>query len=107
MKRTWFKYLLIFVCLFSVLERTGISLSTFFTRVYLHQTDARQDTDNDATENSEIKETNLKEFWTMHQQPKLSPLFTYLRPTAFVSEQEEMHLAWIPPVPTPPPNRLI
>jgi len=107
MKLKWFKYLLVLVCLFAILERTGISFSMLFTKVYVHQIDIQQDTDEDATERNETKETNLKEFWAIHQQPELLSLITYLKAAAYLGETEEMHLAWITPVPTPPPNRLV
>jgi hypothetical protein len=104
MKLSGLKHLLIFVCIFSLLENTGASLSSVFSFTDHHsEWQLNSSDDDDATERSE-KETNLKEYYAAHEYLQLTPLCISCEPLQYADEQSSNHLAWVSPVPTPPPN---
>ena len=105
MKLGSLRHLLIFVCIFSLLEDTGASLSSVFSFTDRHSEWQAYSADDDATERSE-KETNLKEYYTTHEYLQLTPLCISFEPVQYADEQSSNHLAWVSPVPTPPPNPL-
>ena len=106
MKRVWLKYLVVFICVFSVLEKTGISVSAIFHVINSYKAECIYNcpSDKDAAERNGAKETSLKEYWDIHQQCILAPLMGFYKPVCFPGENSSSHLAWVPPVPTPPPN---
>jgi hypothetical protein len=100
-----FRYLLVFVCLFSILERTGIA-NGLLLNLSKQQTawQHHQDTDEDGTEPNQTKEVDLKEYWAVtHSFISLS-LPDVCKPVTYHQEQSAHHLGWISPVPTPPPD---
>jgi hypothetical protein len=105
MKLVWLKYLLVFVLAFSVLERSGITVSGYFAKA--HQADEQPGSDDERTDRNETKETTFKEYWVTHQQVELPALYTCSKPTTYPHEVNARHLAWVSPVPTPPPDFLI
>lgn len=108
MKFAWLKYLLVFVCIFSILESTGVSITSLFKKASVCRTDCSPvNDDDDATEKTENKESNPKEFWSINQDLSLLRLYIYSKVIDYPDEKSDHHLAWIPPVPTPPPNYTI
>lgn len=103
----WFKQLLVFVSLFCLLEGTGISLLSLLTKYKLSQTEQQLASDDEGTSaRSETRENRLKEYLP----PDFliaAPVVTLIKPVAYPQQQPHAHLAWVPPVPTPPPNRLV
>jgi hypothetical protein len=104
-KLEWLKYLLVFVLVFSILERSGIMVSAYFAKA--HQADEQPGSDDERTATDETKETTFKEFWVFHQNAELPALYTCSKQTAYPHEESARHLAWVSPVPTPPPDFLI
>ena len=108
MQFTWLKHLLVFICLFCILESTGISVLSFITKHSISQTTDQQNTDDeDATERNETKECRLKELWVGDFGLSIPPLFINVKKVAYPQRQLVSHLAWVPPVPTPPPNSIV
>lgn len=107
MKLICLRHLLIFVCLFSLLEGTGSFVSSVFSLTDHHtEWQAKSSDDDDATERSE-KETNLKEYYTTYEYLQIAPLCISCEQMQYADEQSNHHLAWVSPVPTPPPNPLV
>lgn len=107
MKLIWLRHLLVFVCVFSLLEDTGGSVSLLLSFTDHHiEWQADSSDDDDATERSE-KETNQKEYYAIYEYLQIAPLCTSCEPIQYTDEQSNHHLAWVPPVPTPPPNSLV
>ena len=106
MKLIWLKYLLVFVCILSLLQGTGVFSSLVFDTDDQHNEWSATADDDDATERSE-KETNLKEYYTMLELLQINPACTNCEPLQYAHEQSQNHLAWVSPVPTPPPNQLV
>ena len=99
---------MVFVCLFSILESTGVSVISILKKTNISQNDCCQVNDDEAaTEKKENKETNLKEFWTIHQDLLIPRLHINGITIDYPKEKNNHHLAWVPPVPTPPPNYTI
>jgi hypothetical protein len=106
MKPIWLKYLLVVICIFSLLEGTGVFSSLAFDPDDRHtEWQSTNADDEDATERSE-KETNLKECYTTLELLQINPLCINCEPMQYADEQSNNHLAWVSPVPTPPPNQL-
>ena len=108
MKFAWLKYLLVFVCIFSILESTGVSVISIFKKASICQTDCSLvNDDDDAAEKTENKENNLKEFWSVNPDLSLPQFHLHVKVIDYPDEKSNHHLAWVPPVPTPPPNYTI
>ncbi|MES2807291.1 MAG: hypothetical protein V4619_01615 [Bacteroidota bacterium] len=103
----WLKHILVFVCLFSILEGTGISLLSALTKYKLNQTEQQLANDDESTsERNEVRETRLKEYLPSDFLIA-APMVTIIETITYPQQQPHAHLAWVPPVPTPPPNRLV
>jgi hypothetical protein len=99
------KCLLVFICIFSIMENTGISVVSMLTKNYISQTDNQSANDDEGTtERNEAKEDNLKEFWINVSDLNIPSLYINLTTVAYPHKHITAHLAWVPPVPTPPPN---
>lgn len=99
------KYLLVFICIFSIMESTGISVLSLLTRTNICQTDCQLTNDDEGTsESNEIKESKLKELWADGLDLTIPSACISLVKFNYTDEQHTAHLAWAPPVPTPPPN---
>jgi hypothetical protein len=99
------KYLLVFICIFSIMESTGISVVSLLTKNHIIQNDDLTANDDENTpERNETKENKLKELWADEQDFKIPFLYISLTGVTYPHEQPTAHLAWAPPVPTPPPN---
>ena len=105
MKLRCLKYLLVLVLIFSVLERSGITVSAYFGKA--HQVEEQPGSDDERTDRNETKETNFKEYWVIHQHVEVPALYTCCKPTPYPHEENARHLAWVSPVPTPPPDLLV
>ena len=107
MKPIWLKHLLVFVCIFTLLEGMGLFSSLAFDPDDQHtEWQSANGDDEDATERSE-KETNLKEYYTTLELLQVNPVCTNCEPLQYADEQSHNNLAWVSPVPTPPPNQLV
>ena len=105
MKFTWLKRLLVFICIFSILESTGVSITSILIKNNTCQSDCHVVSDDDnAAEKNETKESNLKEFWAIHQNVAFPQLHIYCKTVIYPDEKSSHHLAWVSSVPTPPPN---
>jgi hypothetical protein len=103
-----FRFLLVFICIFSIMESTGISVVSLLSRSHISQTDGQPANDDEGTaERNETKENKLKELWADEQDFKIPSLYISLTKVTYPHEQYSAHLAWIPPVPTPPPNGIV
>lgn len=102
------KYLLVFVCLFSIMEGTGISVLSLLTKSTVCQADCGLGNDDENTnERNEVKETRLPELWADENDLKIPSIYIDLKKVTYPQEQQTAHLGWVPPVPTPPPNRTV
>ena len=99
------KYLLVFICIFSIMESTGISVVSMLTKNNITQNDSAPANDDEGTaERNETTENKLKELWTNELDLKIPSLYISLTKVIYPHEQHTAHLAWVPQVPTPPPN---
>ncbi|MBD1387650.1 hypothetical protein IDJ75_20360 [Mucilaginibacter rigui] len=99
------KYLLVFICIFSILESTGISVVSLLTKNHIAQNNSPIANDDETTpERTETKENKLKELWASELDLKIPYLYISLTKVTYPHKQPTAHLAWVPPVPTPPPN---
>jgi hypothetical protein len=104
----WFKHLLVFVSLFCILESTGISILSVLTKYKISQTNGQLANDDEgASERNEAKENKLKELWPGDFAILVPSVCISLNKVSYPQEQPLAHLAWVPPVPTPPPNRIV
>lgn len=106
MKRVCFKYLMVFICFFSVMAKTGITLNAVFHIIKSSDTACAYNNCNDdenTPERSETKEI-VKEYWDVQHQLVIAAPVKLCKPAGFINEPGSKHLAWVPPVPTPPPN---
>ncbi|MES2267285.1 MAG: hypothetical protein V4520_11015 [Bacteroidota bacterium] len=104
MRLTWLKHLLVCLCVFALLESTGLSVLSIIAKHHITQTDgqAANDDENTAGRN-ESKESNPKEFWAVS--PLALPLvYLGFKRIIYPHCNHTAHLAWVPSVPTPPPN---
>jgi hypothetical protein len=107
MKLICLRHLLVFVCIFSLLEGTGAAVRSVFSLTDHHsEWQADNSDDEDAPERSE-KETTLKEYYATPEYLQITPLCISCEPMQYANEQSNHHLAWVSPVPTPPPNSLV
>jgi len=99
------KYLLVFICIFSILESTGISVVSLLSKNHISQNDSQAVNDDEGTtERNETRENKLKELWANELDFKIPSLYISLTKVVYPHEQYNAHLAWAAPVPTPPPN---
>lgn len=99
------KYLLVFICIFSIMESTGISVVSLFTKKSISQIDSKAANEDEGTaERNESKENKLKELWADELDLKIPFLYISLTNVIYPHEQHTAHLAWVLTVPTPPPN---
>ncbi|MFD2145769.1 hypothetical protein [Mucilaginibacter antarcticus] len=93
--------------LFCILESTGISLLSALTKYKLNQTEQQMANDDESkSERNEVKESKVKEYLLSDFLIE-APLLTFIEATTYPQRQQHAHLAWVPPVPTPPPNRIV
>ncbi|TWR29294.1 hypothetical protein FPZ43_10050 [Mucilaginibacter pallidiroseus] len=108
MKHLILKYLFVLVCTITVLQNSGAGvLSMFFPDddvIALQITNTAND-DEDAPERSE-KEINFQEYFFTHLYIDVTPQCITCSPVGYADEQNNHHLGWVTPVPTPPPNQL-
>jgi hypothetical protein len=108
MKFSRLKYLLVFICIFSIMESTGISVVSLITHKYITQADSQAANDDEGTaERNNTRETNIKELWIAAFDLKIPSIYINSINIIYPHEQHNAHLAWVPPVPTPPPNSIV
>jgi hypothetical protein len=103
--RIWLRYLLLTMFVFSVIAKTGISIDSLFSITTSYQADCMCDVtdDEEAPNGNETKETSLKEYWDIPQPLDFSQILT-IKHISYPGTKQSNHLAWVSPVPTPPPN---
>ena len=101
MRFTWLKQIFILICLFSLLESTGISLIKLIAHTSITQEDKNTSADDDATERSESK---IKEILAVEPFYNLSVPALHAEHFVYPVVNDARHLGYISPVPTPPPN---
>jgi hypothetical protein len=100
--------MVVIICLFSIMEKTGISAICFFAKIHVMITNnqaAKQS--NDTSESSETKQAELKEYWVIFNDHKITHAAVNTQQTKYYSKNADLHLSWYPPVATPPPNFLV
>ncbi|RCH55624.1 hypothetical protein DJ568_06980 [Mucilaginibacter hurinus] len=87
------------------MEKTGISVLSLIVDNGYHLTEVAFE---EAEEKgaSETKE-GVKEYWLFHPDIKLPLPYTEPKPMNFAGVNSNLHLAYFPSVPTPPPNYCI
>lgn len=102
------RYLLITLLIFSVMEKTGISVLSLIS---LNGNELSEKLYNDEEETSssrtESKETVINEFWLHHPAWMLTVPSFNAEPLTYAHADSDEHLAYFPSVPTPPPNAVI
>ena len=106
MRLAQFKFLVVFICLFSLLESTGISMIKLIAKASTSQVQKNDLADDDATERSE-REVSLKEILAVEPFCTLPLLALQVHSYSYPTEAMVPHLGWISPVPTPPPDFVI
>ncbi len=104
MKSKAVKYLITLICLFSVLEKTGVSVLSVFAHVNSVLTEWQQTKEDSNANEKEAKQAEVKEFWATYDQlsllmPPNAPLLT-----EYTTDYNINHSVWYPPVPNPPPT---
>ncbi len=108
MKLSKLKYLFVFVCLFSIMEKTGISVVSLFSHIRISLAEqAAEKQANDSSENNEAKQVEVKEYWAVHADANFSLPHISFGTVCFSRETSRQHYNWCPPVPTPPPNAIV
>lgn len=105
MKLSGIKYLMVVICLFSIMEKTGISAISLFAKIHLTTANTQAGKEsNDNTESRETKTAEVKEYWAaVTDHNVLSPAI-HIQKIKYYSKATTLHLNWCPPVATPPPN---
>lgn len=106
MRLNQFKYLVVFICLFSLLESTGISMIRMIVKASITHVQKSALADDDATERSD-REVNLKEILAVEAFCTLPSVALHVQTYNYSTEAFVPHLGWISPVPTPPPDFVI
>jgi len=102
MKLSKVKYLFVLICLFCLMEKTGISAISLCSHIKVMVSGPQAE--KQASESSEAKQIEVKEYWDTNQ------TYAFLSPTIVTTstlyprETSQRHYNWCPPVPTPPPN---
>lgn len=104
MKTRIVKQLFVFLFILAVMERSGISLTSFIMSQYDVQTEQMiSEAEGTAKENQ--KDLSLKEYWTCSLSwVILSPVFSY-KERIYVPQDGKLVPFFYPSVPTPPPDR--
>ena len=90
------------------MESKGISVVSLLSKNHISQNDGQpSNADEGATERNETKESKLQELWADEPDFKIPFIYTSLTKVIYPHEQYTAHLAWVPPVPTPPPNCIV
>ncbi|GGH15487.1 hypothetical protein GCM10007352_24280 [Mucilaginibacter phyllosphaerae] len=90
------------------MESTGISVLSLLTKNTICQTDCQPANDDEGTsERNETKENRMKELWAADLDFKIPLIYISFKKVFYPHEQHTAHLAWVPPVPTPPPNGIV
>lgn len=93
------------MCMFSVMETTGISTLCLFVKAHITlATDDQAGTQNDDAAESEAKRVEIREYWAVFTDMMPTALAIYTFPVKYYTEGDDKHLSWYPPVATPPPN---
>lgn len=105
MRVSLLRYLLTFVLIFSVMEKTGISLLSLIshTGTELSEKIYADDEENSSSRN-ESKETVMNEFWLHHPEWLLPAPHFKARANTYLHTDSDDLPAYFPSVPTPPPN---
>ncbi|RZA00122.1 MAG: hypothetical protein EOP47_14930 [Sphingobacteriaceae bacterium] len=101
------KQLLIVFFIFSLLEKTGVSMLSLFVNNTPQITESLIADEEDTSAPAENKEVSVKEYWIFHPTWQLPEAGLQLAPLTYVDEESNHHLAYFPSVPTPPPNRTV
>ena len=93
------------ICMFSIMETTGISALCLFvkTHITLSTDDQPGKQTNDTTEN-EAKNVEIKEYWAVFTEVMPGQPAVNNKPVKYYPQGDNHHLSWYPPVATPPPN---
>jgi hypothetical protein len=99
------KHLLIFFFIFSILEKTGVSMLALVVdnNKEIAERLVENEEEDDSTAPSENKEA-LKEYWVFQPHWQLPVPCRVIERLAYVDEENNHHLAYFPAVPTPPPD---
>ena len=105
MKLSKVNYFFVLLCLFCLMEKTGISTISLFSHIKVMVADPQGEKQADeSSESNEAKQVEIKEYWaTYHEHALLLPP-AVTRSMLYPRETSQQHYNWCPPVPTPPPN---
>lgn len=106
MKVAFLRYIIAFACIFTLLQGTGVPLSAAFSEPHKQSLASTSNSDEDDATSRAEKEVELKELYADASSFIIVAPCVILQPAANSILQQNHHLAWIAPVPTPPPNSL-
>lgn len=105
MKLSLVKYWFVFICLFCIMEKTGISAVSMFSHIKVMVAESQTSKEaNDSSENNEAKQAEIKEYWALSPDDAFLLPLVNIKPLLYPRETSQQHYNWCPPVPTPPPN---
>jgi len=105
MKLSKVKYLFIFLFLFSLMEKTGISVISLCSHIKIMVSGPQAEKQaSENSESSEAKQVEVKEYWATYQEHAFRLLPVVTTAMLYPRETSQQHYNWSPPVPTPPPN---
>jgi hypothetical protein len=105
MKLSLVKYWFVFICLFCMMEKTGISAISMLSHIKVMVTELQTSKEaNDSGESSEAKQVEVKEYWALSPDDAFLMPVIAIKPIQYPREISQLHYNWCPPVPTPPPN---
>jgi len=105
MRAVLLKYIVMLICILAILQKAGISVSVIYKEnvvAYTHSQTANDD--EDAAKSDGAKEFEIKEYWAIHPHTIFLHVCGIEMQVIYTDHHLHNHLAWIPPVPTPPPD---
>lgn len=104
MRAGFLRYLLITLLIFSVMEKTGISVLSLISTQGRELSETLYNDEEETSSRTESKEKVVSEFWLSHPVWLLPDPAFKAEPFTYARTDSDEHLAYFPSVPTPPPN---
>lgn len=103
------KNIVVFIFLFAVLERTGVELISFakWQWGYDTLTELVESSENTTKESEKKEEKSLKEFWLTTGLQTSLKLISVSNSAQSLFINTNISHSFYPPVPTPPPNKMV
>lgn len=101
------KHLLIFFFIFSILEKTGVSVLALVVDNSKYIAECIAENETEESSNAPESKEAIKEYWLFQQALHLPEPYVLIQPLSYADEESNQHLAYFPAVPTPPPDLFV